>query len=193
MTGYRNYIRTLGSLIGTGAIIEVDRSPMTRFTLLGFPLEVSEEFMLLQNISDEYLLNGYSIIRMADVGGYRVLEDRGEMIRYVLERRYPEGYLASSPFASEELEDFSFLESIHNHAPLITVHKEGIDDMVCWIGAVSSISEKTFTLRKVDVSGDWMDERGRYRYDDVTRIDFGGAYEEALWMYVSRDSEDGDA
>jgi len=39
--------------------------------------------------------------------------------------------------------------------------------------------EKTFTIEDLNSNGEWSGPR-RMKFSDVTRIDFGGGYEEAL-------------
>ncbi len=69
--------------------------------------------------------------------------------------------------------------------PLVTIHRESMDDSVCYIGKVAKFTPKTVTLDKIDPAAEW-NESTRYNLKDITRVDFGGGYENALWE-VSED------
>jgi hypothetical protein len=63
--------------------------------------------------------------------------------------------------------------------PLVTIHREWRDPDIFVVGRVAQLGEDSFILRHVTVAGRWGDSGG-YRYDDVTRVEFGGDYEDAL-------------
>ena len=179
------FIRKLGKLVSTDRIVEMDRSPVTDDSLRGFVVQANARFVLLNVIDDSFFLNGFAIFPTDTIGRFRVMEEeRAAMIRYVLSQRYPEGYPERPLFDTGELQDFSFLERIHDGYPIITVSREEIDDTVCAIGRVERIKRKSFRLQTMDVDARW-DNVEKFRYRDVTRIDFGGNYEEALWMYAT--------
>ena len=71
------------------------------------------------------------------------------------------------------------LESIGRSYPLITIHPEKVKPDVCYIGPLLSIAKATFTIDDLDCNAEWSGPR-RLRFSDVTRVDFGGGYEEAL-------------
>jgi hypothetical protein len=71
------------------------------------------------------------------------------------------------------------LKSVAEHYPLITFHPEKKKPDICYIGPLVSMTEHTFTIEDLDSNGEWNGPR-RMKFSDVTRIDFGGGYEEAL-------------
>lgn len=177
------YVSKLRSLIGTNTLIEVDRSPVTKDYLRGFVVGVNARYLALCIVDEFYFLNGFTIVRIDDVKRHRVMEVKGDMIRYVLSQRYPGSYLRKPTFDLGDMQDFSFLERIQEGYPLITVFREEIDNSVCSIGRLEALKPKTFLLHTIDIDATW-DNVQRFRYEDVTRVDFGGLYEEALWMYA---------
>lgn len=128
-------------------------------------------------------MNGYAVVSVADVQRVRLLSQKGDMIRYILSQRYRSSNVIESRFELGEMLDCSFLENLHQFYPLITVHRESIDRGVCYIGQVEALKPKTFTLRTIDPYSEW-DGKRRIRYEDVTLIEFGGNYEQGLWMYA---------
>ena len=183
MSRFNAFFQRLQAHVASGSLIEIDRNPLTAENLMGFPVVLSSLFLVLSVVDDCYFLNGFSVIRLDDVRRYRVLTDREDLIRYALSKRYPGGYLKKPRLTSEEMQDFSFLSTVHGRFPLVTIFREAMDNTVCQIGCIETMKPKTFLLREIDIDGSWCGMR-RFRYDDVTRIDVGGTYEEALWMYA---------
>jgi len=67
-------------------------------------------------------------------------------------------------------------------ASMLTVHLEFDRPDVCWIGSVREVAEGTLSLIEVDRGGFWARKASRFDLGDVTRVEFGGAYEEALHL-----------
>jgi hypothetical protein len=63
--------------------------------------------------------------------------------------------------------------------PLITISRERIDRNACQIGRIVSMNRVSFELEEIDTDASWGG-RHRYKFSDVTRVDFGGGYEDAL-------------
>ena len=78
------------------------------------------------------------------------------------------------------------LTSIDRLYPLFTIHRELINNDRCFVGSLAGITAKTFTLDEVDDCAEWIGPR-RYRFSDITKIDFGGGYEEALALVARPD------
>ncbi len=69
---------------------------------------------------------------------------------------------------------------------MIAIHQEAISNKVCYIGKVVSVTEKTFTLYDIDSGAEWERPYQR-RLSDLTKVDFGGNYEDALWRVAKED------
>ena len=63
--------------------------------------------------------------------------------------------------------------------PLIIVHLEDDDD-VCFIGKFISVDDESLTIEYVSPDGEWC-EVSEYDLAEITRVDFGGEYEAALY------------
>jgi hypothetical protein len=129
-----------------------------------------------------FTLNGYSVIRNDDVSLYAVY-DRPELLRFQLRLKgikpeaQPQISVASLP---------DLLNSIDGRFPFTTIHREEMNDEVCFIGRLAGMTSKTFTLDEVDDCAEWIGLR-RYRFADITKVDFGGGYEEALALVARPD------
>jgi len=144
---------------------------------MGFIVGFSDDLILFHVLgTDIFRLNGYTAIRTEDVKDYRDF-DKGKFWQnraarhYKLEPVRPVGVLLTSV---PEL-----LASISKRYPLITIHPERTGLGVCYIGPLLSMTKATFTIDGLDCNAEWTGPR-RFKFTDVTRVDFGGGYEEAL-------------
>lgn len=69
------------------------------------------------------------------------------------------------------------------HIPLIAMHREEVDPDVCHIGAVHKFRKGRVWLQEIDPAGCWETTLSDYATEEITRIDFGGGYEDALHVY----------
>jgi hypothetical protein len=65
---------------------------------------------------------------------------------------------------------------------MVSVFDEFDEPDVCWIGAVASLDGSKLRLLEVNTRGGWARKPRSFDPADVTRIDFGGGYEEALGL-----------
>jgi hypothetical protein len=74
------------------------------------------------------------------------------------------------------------LKSASVATPMVSVFDEFDRPAVCWIGAVKSVDESKLRLLEVNTRGGWARRPRTFDPADVTRIAFGGGYEEALHL-----------
>jgi hypothetical protein len=92
------------------------------------------------------------------------------------------GQLKVKPVRLTQISIVSFAELIRSareRFPLLTIHREKVTADVCFIGYPVEFTERTFTLENLNCNAEW-DGRRRFRFNDVTRVDFGGGYEQML-------------
>jgi hypothetical protein len=65
---------------------------------------------------------------------------------------------------------------------MLSVHCELDRPDVCWVGAVRRLEGKTLWLLEVTTQATWARTESSFDLDDVTRLDIGGGYEEALHL-----------
>jgi hypothetical protein len=156
--------------------IEFDRKPVDRDLVRGFVLEFSERLTLISPLDDErFELNGYTVIRNCDVRRWRQSEEDSFCVRALkLKGIQPTRKRGLSLASWPEL-----LKTANELFPLITISRERIDRNVCQIGRLVSENRVSFELKEIDTNGSWEDCQ-RYKFSDLTRVDFGGGYEDAL-------------
>ena len=130
-----------------------------------------------------YTLNGYSVIRNEDVSLYAVydrpnyyFDSKVLKLKGIHPEPQPNISIASLP---------DLLTSIDRLYPLTTIHREAIDDG-CFMGRLAGMTPKTFTLYEIDDCAEWIGPH-RVRFKDITRVDFGGGFEEALALVARPD------
>ena len=64
--------------------------------------------------------------------------------------------------------------------PLVAIHTEEEDPEVCFIGRVLGVTQRRLRLVEINTDATWESEPTEYRLDAITRVDFGGGYEDAL-------------
>lgn len=175
-------------IIRSQYLVRFSRKPIDESALYGFVLACSETLTLIHILeTSTYTLNGYSVIRNEDVSLYAVY-DRPDY--YFDSRVLKLKGIKPEPKPNISLASLSdLLTSIDKLYPLITIHREGINNDVCFIGRLASITPKTFTLYEIDSCAEW-DGLHRYRFTDITRVDFGGGYEEALALVATPDMKE---
>jgi len=145
----------------------------------GYVLDIGPQFFLLGLIDDNIEFNGFQCPLISDLRQLKVPDPHEDFIVAALRKR------------RERIErkpdiDLSSLSSLLKSAsklfPLITVLRERIKPDECVIGRVLEVSEKSFLLHTIDPDAVWEEKPTRFRLSDVTRVDFGGGYEEALHL-----------
>jgi hypothetical protein len=144
----------------------------------GYVIDVGPQFFLLCLISDRLWFDGFECFRITDVLSIqadpylgfaeKALKKRGER-----RPRKPKVDLQSVE---------SILLSANKVFPLLTVHMEKSDPDVCYIGQVCEVAKGKVSLLGIDPHAKWDHEPDEFRISKITRISFGGDYENALHL-----------
>jgi hypothetical protein len=172
-------------IIRSQYLVKFSRKPIDESRLYGFVLACSETLTLLHILeTSTYTLNGHSVIRNEDVSLYAVY-DRPDY--YYDSKVLRLKGIKPQPQPEISLESLSgLLTSIDGLFPLFTIHREIMNNDVCFVGRLAGMTPKTFTLYEIDDCAEWIGPR-RYRFADITRVDFGGGYEQALALVARPD------
>jgi hypothetical protein len=152
-------------------------SPYEEGSTQGYVLDIGPRFFLLGLVSDEVRFNGFKCMRLSDIRRLRVpdpyaafivaaLRQRGERVE-----RKPRISLKSLP---------ELLWSANRLFPLVTIHQEGVDPDTCKIGRVVGISKSHVSLLEIGPDAIWEETLTEISLREITRVDFGGGYEDAL-------------
>jgi hypothetical protein len=154
-------------------------SALDRGTVNGYVLDIGPQFFLIALVSDGLRPNGYQCYRLADIRKLRVPDKFAQFHEAVLKKR-------GIRFPKKPRVDVSSIEKLLQTAnrafPLITIHREKVDAGACWIGRVVDLGRGRVTLLEIGPDASWHDELETYRLSEITRVDFGGDYENALQL-----------
>jgi hypothetical protein len=157
-------------------LVEINREPNDESPLEGFLLERTKDLILLNLVNpDVVCLNGYSVIRRRDVRKLKVQRKDAFLIRALRFKNIAPSGPSGISIASWP----ALLESLTREFPLFTIHQEWLDSEVCFVGRLATISGGTFGLKEIDPDARWNRSRS-YKFKDLTKVDFGGGYEDAL-------------
>jgi len=144
----------------------------------GFIIDANEDMVLLQLVDDSIRLNGYQILFLEDISDFVHPAPFNDFQKKVLELRQEE--VQNPEIELGELNQV--LLSISEDYGLVTLHREELESDSCEIGRVVKADDVSFELEEIGSDARWFDETYEYDLYDITRIEFGGAYEEALLL-----------
>jgi hypothetical protein len=145
----------------------------------GFVVGVSEMLVLFHVLSSGTMrLNGYTAIRLKDIE--ECTEDdtfAPTALKLMGERPKPQPDLLL-------LDMPGLLSSVGAHFPLLEVFQEKTNGSF-YIGRVVGFGKKKVHLQAVSRAAEWGDIY-KFSCANITRIDFGDGYDQALWLVARR-------
>jgi hypothetical protein len=145
----------------------------------GYVLDIGPEFFLVALVSDAIRFNGFQCFRLSDVRGLQVPGKYAGFAEAALKKRGAR-LPKKPPVAVTSLAELLLTAS--QAFPLITIHREKIDPDVCQIGHVVDVRNGRVSLLEIGPDAAWGEKPETYRLNEITRVDFGGDYEEALHL-----------
>ena len=135
---------------------------------------------MLARLSDRVVLDGWTALRRADIQSVTryPVEDNFEIKALEARGQWPPEPPDQLRLGTTE----DVLRMAAASGPMVSVFREFERPRVCWIGALRRIKRDTLMLLEVNVAGGWARKPRLFDLDDVTRVDFGGGYEEALHL-----------
>ena len=162
-----------------GKILVQFTRPFESGRMEGYVLDIGPQFFLLALVNDEMWFNGFVCIRLADVRNLQVPPKYAAFIEAALKKR-GERMPNRPPVSMESLSEL--LLSAGKAFALVTIHREGVDPEVCNIGRVVKVNDGRLALLEIGPDATWDAKPEVYSLNQITRVDFGGGYEEALHL-----------
>ncbi len=144
---------------------------------LGFIIAVNADLVLLLCVSNQIRLDGFAVVRICDISGLEAPHAHDQFVEEALRLRgeaVPDAPEVDITSIGSALRAAGKLHSV------LAVHREEVESEVCHVGAVVSVSRESIGLLEIGPDADWDEEPTTYALSEITRIDFGGGYEEAL-------------
>jgi len=154
-------------------------NPYDQGSTQGYVLDIGPRFFLLGLIDGNIMFNGFQCLLISDVRRLKVPDPFAALIVAALSKRKqsidckPDIDLDSLP---------GLLKSANRLFPLVTIHREKVRPDTCVIGKILDISKGDLLLLEIGPDAVWDEEPSKLRLSDITRVDFGSSYEEALHL-----------
>lgn len=161
------------------ALVAVRRRVPSADRVEGYVVGVGRSWLALAKLNSGFELDGWAFLRLRD------LKEIGPPAGAMAPRVPEEILRARSQWPPQapaiDLDGFvGIVTSAAAASPLTAVFTEYDRPDSCWIGSVRSVGDQTLSLLEIDTKAEW-DRRPRlFDAEDVTRLEFGGGYEEAL-------------
>ncbi|MBZ5521632.1 MAG: hypothetical protein LAP21_05175 [Acidobacteriia bacterium] len=153
--------------------------PFEEGSVDGYVLNIGPRFFLIALIGEGIRLSGFQCFRLSDVRELWVPHKYARFYEAALKKR-GERIPKKPPVSVHSLPEL--LLSANRAFPLVTIHREKVDPDVCHIGRVIDMSKGYLSLLEIGPDARWDKEPTKYRLSEITRVDFGGDYEEALHL-----------
>ncbi|MCU7826685.1 hypothetical protein [Kitasatospora sp. DSM 101779] len=175
-------LRRLDRAVRSGELIRVGRSIRGADRIDGFAVAASPGWTVLAVCTDVQL-DGWSAVRTADITEVRRRGDDTCLTIRALRRRGQ--WPVRPPLPAVPPDDLpGLLQAAGRGFGLIAVGRERQQPDACWIGAVAELRPKSLRLHEVDPDARWHPDVSGFRFKDITRIDFGGRYEQTLQEFA---------
>jgi hypothetical protein len=145
----------------------------------GYILDVGPQIFLLAVVDDYIRFNGFECFRYCDVRGLEAPHRHARFAEAALKKRGEK--MPRKPTISVKSMEALLLSSSRAF-PLVTIHREQVEPGVCWVGRVIAIEKGRVWLQEISADATWYEMPSQYKIGEITRVDFGGQYEEALYL-----------
>jgi len=156
--------------------VRVLRQDLDDSRVEGLVIGLTDTWVVLEELIDGIFLDGVEMLRLDLVTKVEVSQKTDYITRAhadlgVVPRQFP----CRPQDAAREL-----LEIVDSTATLMSIHLELWNDEACYIGAARRFGPKRLDLQFINPDGTWDDFSDRWRFDRITRIEYGSRYIEAL-------------
>lgn len=142
----------------------------------GFVIAVTDHWVVLHALDDGVYLDDIVMLRLQDVSGVLFRDDNAYHHRAVA--GMSDAIAAFGFDAGVGAADL--LKAVSPEGDILAIHLETLKGEPLVIGRVIRLRRKSFELHYVGRDGVWAKDAERWRYRDITRIEFGGRYLQAL-------------
>jgi hypothetical protein len=144
----------------------------------GYVLDIGPRFFLLSFVDQRIRFDGFACVRVNDISDltpdpYATFAEAALKKRGERRPKKPRVSVASI----EEL-----LLSAGRAFPLVVIERERVDPDVCEIGRILGVERHRVSLLEICPDATWEEAPTQYKLSEITRVCFGGDYENALHL-----------
>jgi len=145
----------------------------------GYVLDVGPKFFLMAIVDERISFNGFQCMRFSDVTRLEVPASNSDFIVAALMKR---GESIESKPQIDHTSAATILDSASRIVPLVTIHTQKSHPDRCWIGRTLGATGTHEALLEIGPDAVWETIPTMKAFKPITRIDFLGGYEEALYL-----------
>jgi hypothetical protein len=167
----------LQQLLESRELVDV-RGSREEHSTIGFVCAVGAQWTLVQLVDRYGAADGFRAIRRGTIDEVEPIDPETSFLPSVLKARP-----LTSAVPAVDLDDARWLlEGAQRLGALVTITSEDMEPDAFQLGRVTALDDGVL-LRKVAPNGTWLEEQF-FGYAGITRVGFGGNYEEALALAV---------
>jgi thiamine biosynthesis protein ThiS len=144
----------------------------------GYVLGIGPKFFVLALVSDRIRFDGLECFRIRDMT--RLVRDPYANFVEAALAKQGQRKTRDPGLKLTSVEDL--LLSAGKKFPLVAIHREKIDPDVCWIGRILGVNRGVVELLEINPDASWDNSPSEYSVKEITRVNFGGDYEDALYL-----------
>lgn len=149
-----------------------------RGCIRGYVLDIGPRFFLVGLVNDRIRPDGFECFRIRDVR-FLTADPTATFVELALKKR---GYRPPKKPDVNLERTAAILESAGRDFPLLAIHRERAEPGVGSIGRVVGIRRGRAHLLEINPDATWNSQPTRYPLKEITRVSFGGDYEDALHL-----------
>lgn len=163
----------------SGDFVRVHREDLVDGWANGYIAAAGTDFFALEIVSTSIRFDGFTCMRYADITDF---ENPAPYADFHIKALSARGLRRRESFPIDLSSLSSLLRTAGAAFPLITIYIESSDPDVCYIGKVAAVSEDKLDIVLITPGAEWEEDVTRYSLSEITRVDFGCDYEEALFL-----------
>ncbi|MDT9592633.1 hypothetical protein RDV89_06125 [Nocardioides zeae] len=172
--------RRLASSLSEGRIVTVVRDGLDLERTDGLVVALADDWVVVHELSDGVHLDTVVALRLNEVSRIWFRDDDA------YHHRALQG-LGRKPAVfscADDVDAAGLLALAADKADLVSIHFEELDDEPLALGRLLELRTKKFTLHYLGRDGVWAPQTEDWRFRDVTRIEIGGRYLDALSRFA---------
>lgn len=175
----KNIRKKLSKYIGKNIIVQFNRYPVDDTPVKGYVVSVGKELLLLHlENSSTMMLNGYAVIRLADISSYFVSTGFTARALHLLNQQ---------PVIPTNIDISSWhnlFKSLEKYPTFVCIQREEVRPNRSYIGEIVKHKPKSVSIEMVDYSAVRRFVK-RLRCKNITRVDIDSGYLTALTKLVA--------
>ncbi|NRA30968.1 MAG: hypothetical protein HRU11_12005 [Parvularculaceae bacterium] len=169
----------LTKVAGTDTIVRLFRGGIEDGWVDGWVIACGDEFVVIEIFDDACRPDGFNCFRFSDVTDVVVPSPRDGFLKRAIAVT---GSARQTACGIEPSSIQAILCTGSQNQELTTIHLEEKNPGSCWIGQIQDITDEDVHLTCIDTDGNFHQDTEIYKLADITRVDFGSAYERVLQL-----------